>query len=218
MATRTLGDQTGSDKGGARRYRSPLRAQRAEETRAAVLAAAAEQFTAKGWTATGMRDIAASAGVATETLYSHFSSKRALFQAVIDVAVVGDEEPVAVAERPEFTALGTGSRSARIAAAAALITVIHGRTAAFAGVIREAAPGDEQIADVLDATRRRQRQDVEAGMTLIIGRSPTAVELDEVWALASPELYLLLVGVTAWTPERYERWMATTLARVLPRA
>lgn len=38
------------------------------------------------------------AGVATETLYSHFASKRALLQAVMDVAAVGDEQPVAVAE------------------------------------------------------------------------------------------------------------------------
>jgi AcrR family transcriptional regulator len=217
MVGRALDEKTGSAKAGARRYRSPLRAQRAEETRAAVLTAAAEQFAANGWAATGIRDIAARAGVATETIYTHFSSKRALFQAVVDVAVVGDEEPVAVAERPEFAALAAGSRAARIAAAAAFITAIHSRTAVFAGVIREAAAGDEQIAEVLEATRSRQRQDVGAGMTLILGRSPTIVELDEVWALTSPELYLLLVGVTAWSPEHYERWMATTLARVVPR-
>ena len=53
-----------------------------------------------------MREVAAEAGVATETLYVHFSSKRALLQAVVDVAVVGDAEPIAVAERPEFRADG----------------------------------------------------------------------------------------------------------------
>ena len=211
-------DDTGSAKGGTRRYRSPLRTKRAAETRAAVLAAAGDLFVANGWAATGMRDIAARAGVATETLYAHFSSKRAIFQAVVDVAVVGDEEPVAVAERPEFTALGVGAPAARVAAAAALVAAINGRTAAFAAVVREAAPGDAQIAGVLDATRRRQRRDVEAGLTLILGRRPTTVELDEVWALTSPELYLLLVGIAGWAPEQYERWMATTLTRALPLA
>lgn len=218
MAPRPSADDTGSVKGGTRRYRSPLRAKRATETRAALLAAAGDLFVANGWAATGMRDIAARAGVATETLYAHFSSKRAIFQAVVDVAVVGDEEPVAVAERPEFRALGVGPRAARVAAAAALVAAVNGRTAAFAAVVREAAPGDPQIAEVLDATRRRQRQDVEAGMTLILGRPPTTVELDEVWALTSPELYLLLVGVAGWAPEQYERWVATTLTRALPRA
>jgi AcrR family transcriptional regulator len=208
---------SGVDETTSRRYRSPLRARRAEQTRALVLDAAAEQFAANGWASTSMRDIAAHAGVSTETVYAHFSSKRALFQAAIDVAVVGDDQPLAVADRPEFAALGRGTRRERIAAAAALLTAVHRRTAVFAGVIREAAPGDEEIAEVLAATRRRQRQDVESGVTLIIGRPPTAVEIDEVWALASPELYLLLVDVAGWAPEQYEQWIATTLDRVVPR-
>ena len=199
-----------------RRYESPMRARRAQETRAAVMAAAAELFTINGWAGTGMRDVAKAAGVATETVYSHFSSKRMLLQAVIDVAVVGDDEQVAVAQRAEFAALGHGSRHERIAGAAALIRGANERTAAYAGVIREAAPGDEQIAEVLAATRARQRQDVEAGLALLIGRAPTTEETDEVWALMSPEVYLLLVDTAGWTPDAYEAWMATLLERTLP--
>src|SRR5215210_3714668 len=105
----------------SRRYDSPIRARRAQETRAALMTAAAELFTTKGWAASGMRDVAAAAGVATETVYSHFASKRALLQAVVDVAVVGDEQPLAVAERDEFAALGRGSRAKRMAATAALV-------------------------------------------------------------------------------------------------
>ncbi len=201
-----------------RRYESPMRAQRAQETRAAVMAAAAELFTTNGWAGTGMRDVAKAAGVATETVYSHFSSKRVLLQAVIDVAVVGDDEQVAVAQRDEFAALGRGPRPERIAGAAALIRGINERTAAYAGVIREAAPGDEQISEVLAATRARQRRDVEAGLTLLLGRAPTTVEADEVWALMSSELYLLLVDTAGWTPDAYEAWMATLLERTLPSA
>jgi len=199
-----------------RRYDSPMRARRAQETRAAVMAAAAGLFTTNGWAGTGMRDVAKAAGVATETVYSHFSSKRVLLQAVIDVAVVGDDEQVAVAQRDDFAALGQGSRAERIAGAAALIRGINERTAAYAGVIREAAPGDEQIAEVLAATRARQRRDVEAGLALLIGRAPTTVETDEVWALMSPEVYLLLVDTADWTPDAYEAWMASLLERTLP--
>ncbi len=201
-----------------RRYESPRRARQAQETRAAVMAAAGELFTTRGWAGTGMRDVAKAAGVATETVYAHFSSKRVLLQAVIDVAVVGDEEQVAVAERDEFAALGRGPRPERIAGAAALIRGINERTAAYLGVIREAAPGDEQIAEVLAATRAGQRRDVDAGLTLILGRPPTTVEADEVWALMSPELYLLLVDTAGWTPDGYEAWMATLLERTLPPA
>ena len=125
-----------------------------------------------------MREVAAAAGVATETLYAYFSSKRGLFQAVVDTAVVGDDRPVAVAERPEFAAMGTGRHADRTAAAARLVTAIHGRTAALAKVIREAAASDDEIAAFLRATRERQRRDVAAAAELIMGREATATERD----------------------------------------
>ena len=131
-----------------RAYRSPLRARRAAETRTALLLAANQLFTTSGWTGTGMRDVAALAGVATETVYTYFPSKRALFQAVVDVAVVGDDQPVALAERAEFAALGQGTRAERISAAAHVLTGVHVRTAAFAKVLREAAnsrPGNRRL-------------------------------------------------------------------------
>lgn len=212
MSTKATAPET------TRRYESPMRAQRAQETRAAVMAAAAELFTTRGWAGTGMRDVARAAGVATETVYSHFSSKRVLLQAVIDVAVVGDEEQVAVAERDEFATLGRGRRAERMAQAAALVRTIHERTASYAKVLREAAPGDEQIAEALAATRARQRQDIAAGAALLVGRPPSTEEVDELWALLSPEVYLLLVDEASWAPDAYERWVATMLDRVVPRS
>jgi len=201
-----------------RRYASPLRAKQAAETKTTLLRAATELFTTKGWANTGMRDVARGAGVAVETLYSHYSSKRTLFDAVVDHAVVGDDEPVAVAERTEFLAMGRGRRPDRIAAAAAVTAGIHGRTAPFAKLIREAAATDGEIAELLRATRERQRQDVGAGVGLILGRPPTDAERDGAWAIVSPEVYLLLVQESGWSMEQYETWLSTTLASVLPRS
>jgi AcrR family transcriptional regulator len=201
-----------------RQYRSPLRAQRAAETRAALLTAAEELFVTKGWTATGMREVATAAGVATETLYAHFSSKRALLRAVVDVAVVGDPEPVAVADRPEFTAMGRGRHADRTAAAGRLLAGIYSRSAPIARVIREAAASDDEMGDELRATRDRQRRDVEVALELMTGRQPTTSERDGVWALTSPEVYLLLVDESGWTPDQYATWMAETLERVVPRS
>ncbi len=201
-----------------RRYDSPLRAKRAEETRGAITTSATHLFTTKGWANTGMRDVAREAGVAVETLYSHYASKRKLLDAVIDHAVMGDDQPVAVADRPEFLAIGRGRRADRVAAAAALTAAVHDRTGPFAKLIREAATTDEEIAEVLRATRERQRQDIEAGVALVLGRAPTAEERDGVWAILSPEVYLLLVHESGWPLDQYERWLAETLTRVLPRA
>lgn len=202
---------------GTRRYDSTLRARRAAETRAALISAATELFTTSGWSNTGMRDVASRAGVAVETLYSHFSSKRKLFDAVVDHAVVGDDAPVAVADRPEFEAIGTGSRAARIAAAASLAAAINERTAPFARLVREAAHADPEIAEVLRATRERQRLDVAAGLALVLQRPPTDRERDGVWAVLSPEVFLLLVHESGWSTEQYQDWLTETLGRLVPR-
>jgi AcrR family transcriptional regulator len=165
-----------------------------------------------------MRDVASEAGVATETVYAYFPSKRALFQAVVDLAVVGDDQPIALAERAEFEVLGRGTREKRIKAAAQLLTGVHVRTAAFAKVLREAANSDEEIAGVLESTRERQRRDVTAAIKLIVGGEVGETDRDGVWALTSPEVYLLLVEVSGWSVDRYEAWMSEMLRRVVPRA
>ena len=201
-----------------RRYGSQLREQQAAATRQAVVEAALELFVANGWAATGMREVAASAGVAVETVYSHFSSKRGLLRAVADAGVVGDDAPIPLAQRAEFLVLGEGRRSARVRAAARLLTGVQVRTAAVAMLLRQAAPSDDEIAEMLRSTRASQRIDVARAMELVTGRVPTPSECDGVWAITSPEVYLLLVEESGWTPEQYEEWIAGVFERVLPRS
>jgi AcrR family transcriptional regulator len=70
------------------------RAQRRDQ----ILAAATKAFARNGFTATGLDDIAAEAGITRVLLYRHFDSKNALYQAALDrfCAVLGDHvaEPV----------------------------------------------------------------------------------------------------------------------------
>ena len=201
-----------------RPYRSRLREQRTAETREAVVEAARDLFMENGWAATGMREVAAAAGVALETVYSHFSSKRGVLRAVADIAVVGDDALVALAERPEFRAIGEGRRPARIRATANLVTSVQLRTAAVAKLLRRAASDDQEIAEMLESTRERQRRDVATALELVIGRAPTPPERDGIWAILSPEVYLLLVEESRWTPEQYKAWVTETLERVIPRS
>ena len=166
------------NRGGAtvgRRYRSPLREQQTAATRRAVVDAARELFVANGWAGTGMREVAAAAGVALETVYSHFSSKRGLLRAVADTAVVGDDASEPLAARAEFVAMGEGRRPARVRAAARLLAAVHARTAAIAKLLRQAAAADEEIAEMLQSTRERQRSDVASALELIVGRASDEV-------------------------------------------
>ena len=201
-----------------RRYRSQLREQQTAQTRLAVVQAAHELFVANGWAATGMREVATNAGVALETVYSHFSSKRGLLRAVADAALVGDDAPVPLAQRPEFLAMGHGRRRARIEAAARLVTAIQLRTGAVLKLLREGAAADAEIAEMLRAARDLQRQDVATALGLILSRPSTAAERDGVWAIVSPEVYVLLVEESGWVPEQYEVWVAATLEGVVPRS
>jgi AcrR family transcriptional regulator len=51
------------------------RAGRAAERRAAIVAAALDEFVARGFTATRLDDVAKRAGVAKGTIYLHFKDK-----------------------------------------------------------------------------------------------------------------------------------------------
>ena len=84
----------------SRPYRSPVRAERAARTRAAILAAAHVRFLADGYAATTVRSVAQAAGVSVPTIELAFGTKAALLKAAIDVAIAGDDEPVAVLDRP----------------------------------------------------------------------------------------------------------------------
>jgi hypothetical protein len=134
----------------------------------------------------------------------------------MDVAVVGDDAPIALADRPEFAAIAQGSRADRIAAAATLQTEVNQRTSGFAKALREAAPTDEVIAEMLRATRERNRRDIAAGAEGVMGRRPTQRERDGLWALLSVEVYLLLVEESGWSVKQYQAWVAETLEREIP--
>ena len=60
----------------------PTQAERRATTRAALLTAARELFTEKGFAGTGREEIAERAGVTRGALYHHFESKQAAFAAV----------------------------------------------------------------------------------------------------------------------------------------
>jgi len=63
--------------------RAGARAQRSAERRDAILAAALDEFAARGFAATRLDDVARRASVAKGTIYLHFADKEALFEELI---------------------------------------------------------------------------------------------------------------------------------------
>lgn len=72
-----------------------LQIERSERSRSAILEAALELFSHRGYGATSMRDIAGKSGVSTGSVYHHFADKEAIFLALL-------EQFKAVTERPDF--------------------------------------------------------------------------------------------------------------------
>jgi AcrR family transcriptional regulator len=72
-----------SSDGGAGRNAQSARAKRSAERRAAILAAALEEFSARGFAATRLDDVARRADVAKGTIYLHFADKETLFQELL---------------------------------------------------------------------------------------------------------------------------------------
>jgi AcrR family transcriptional regulator len=201
--------------GGRRAYRSPRRQQQAAETRTAVLEAATGLFGARGWAATGMRDVATAAGVSVETVYANFPSKAELLMAAIDVAVVGDGEPVPLAQRPEFAVLSAGSRADRIVAAARLITGINRRIGGLRRALGEAAGSDPALARKVVEAESRRRVNTQQGMELVTGRPIDDDERDTVWAVTGVDVFHLLTGTGGWSLRRYEEWVRRMLTTLL---
>src|SRR5215203_1943004 len=89
--------------GGQARPRTGRRLEKSAATREAILAAALDEFTARGFAAARLDDVARRAGVAKGTIYLHFADKETLFQELIRMElspVVGALENVSHADVP----------------------------------------------------------------------------------------------------------------------
>lgn len=176
-----------------RRYSSGLRRRQAEATRTEVLAAATTLFERSGWAGTTVAAIAKQAGVAVETVYSGFGSKKELLRRVVEVAVVGDATEVPLAEREVFTDLGVGTGAERVEAGIAMLAEIQARVSRLWRTVSEAAASDDEIDGWRVQWEEARRVDVRRSVELILGHELDDVALDLCWALFSHESYALLV-------------------------
>lgn len=177
--------------------------------------AAHELFSRNGWAGTGMRDVASRAGVSVETVYSVAGSKLDLLERVIDISAVGDDESVGLAERAVFRAMGEGTRRARLEAASRMVAVQFARGAALLRALDQASTGNAELTAKHRELRMRMRRSAEDALGLILGHAPSADLVDAIWALGSPDVYLLLVETADWSPEKYQEAMAQWFGALL---
>ena len=207
-----------------RGYSSPLRRAQAGTTRAAVLAAARELFLAQGYGATTVEQIATRAGVSKPTVFTAVGNKQELLKVVRDVAMAGDDEPVALSERPTAEAMRAEPDQDRaVALAAAAMTGVARRYAGVDEVLRGAAAAGEEGPRALWAASEAQRlTGARIWMTALAAKRPPPegfdldAAIDELWLYMAPDQYARLAA-RGWDDARIEAWLAARIHDLLRR-
>lgn len=177
---------------------------------------AGRRLLAKGtYSAVTMREVAAEAGVAYQTVYAIFGNKLRLAQAIVEAGWPHVAEALSLAEE--------GRRSddpgVWLRIAAQISRRIHELCADLPRFMRES--GDPTLRERYASGERERYHQLEEVRTLVerSGRLRTSLTAGEahavLWALTGPDWYCLLVFERGWTPERYEEWLAESLTELL---
>lgn len=194
-----------------------LRQAQVAHTEQRILTAATELFLSDGYVATTLEAVAKCAKVGARTVYVRFGTKAALFKRVIDVAIVGDTQPIDVLGRDWMrTALTAPTAAERIAASAAAGRQIMERAGALFAVAQQAAAIEPLIAGYWQQGRRQTRYAYAvlwnrmADDGLLDPSIDVARLIDTTTILAAAETYLLITRLTGWDLDTYQDWLAAT--------
>lgn len=177
---------------------------------------------ARGYAATTIDAIAARADVSPETIYATFRNKRSLLSDLVDVSIAGDDAPVPILERPwvqEMRDEPDVGRRLRILARNG--RAMLERWADVADVLRGAAAADPEVAALWEDNKAQRFTGQQALFRVVADGTRLRQGLtresatDVLFAVGSPEVYRLLVVDRGWSGDRFERWYADALARLL---
>ena len=206
-----------------RQYRSGLRSEQTALGRRRILDAAGALFSEHGYLGTTIAQIAATAGVSTQSVYNMAGGKAELLKAVYDAAVAGDDEPVPVAQRPLIQAMiaAPDPREA-LALYAQLGREIAQRTHRLVTVVlAQAATGDAVLGEFAGLIEAQRAAGTAATARHLAGRFELRAGVSEqaaadiLWTLTAPDVTERLVIKRNWPWETYERWLADTMAGAL---
>jgi AcrR family transcriptional regulator len=198
------------------------RAEQARATRRRIVAAASAQFVAHGYGATLLDQVAEQAGVAVQTVYFHFGNKRTLLKEALDVAAVGDDDPVPLLDRPWVKEIQQETDPVRIIALwLATGRVILDRIAPLMRVVRGATGTDPEVAAQWDTNQAQTRMAHGFLAELLARRGALKPGLDVeqardiAFVIGNAETYLQFTDVCEWTPDEWQQRTAAVLTAAL---
>ena len=205
-----------------RAYNSGRRQEQARQTRLQIVGAAHDLFIERGYAGATIEAIALKAGVAVETVYASFGNKRAILSKIIDISIVGDDEPIPLSQRqgPQAVQNETDQRR-QIELFVNDMYVIMGRAAPILDIMRVAAKTEPDISEMLQNILNARVQGMMIFVRSLLKNGPLREGLtpeeaaETVWMLTSGEAYLMFTVNRAWTEGKYKKWLAGALERLL---
>jgi TetR/AcrR family transcriptional regulator of autoinduction and epiphytic fitness len=205
-----------------RSYDSSHRKQQARLTRLQIIEAARKLFITRGYSGATMEAIAQDAGVAVETVYASFGSKSAILSRLVGVSLVGDDEPIPLLQREgPIAVMGERDQKRQVLMFSNDMAEIMKRVAPLFEVMRAAAKSEPEIAELLRKMLAERAEAMKVFIKALLRNGPLQGGLtvedaaDTVWAITSAELYTLLVIDRGWSIEKYSKWLAKALSKLI---
>jgi AcrR family transcriptional regulator len=205
-----------------RKYDSTRRQAQARQTRLQIAEAARSLFMERGYGGTTIEAIAEKAGVAPETVYASFKNKRNVLSFLFDISIGGDDEDIRLLDRPDPQAvLKETDQRRQLNLFARDITGILHRAAPIFEILRIAAKTEPEIAELVQRLLRERMANMSRVAKSVAANGPLRQGLNRtraaelIWAMTSPELYLLFNRDRGWTDQEYAQWLTDTLIRLL---
>lgn len=195
-----------------RPYHSPLREERARQTRHTVLRAARRLFERQGFAATTIKDIAQEASVSEPTVYSTFGSKAALVTGLLEQ----------LEQDAEFQQEETSPDNPEQAFAAWLdahVRIFEGGRSLLRVMMQ--ALGEPEVEQLSEEGDRHRRRALEHLISLFADAKRLRPDLDletatdQAWAISSVAVYLDLTDRCLWTTAQYRNWLRTSLYELI---
>jgi AcrR family transcriptional regulator len=205
-----------------KRYASQVRDEQARRTRRAIVTAAHDLFLAQGYAATTIDGIAEAAHVSRRTVFNSVGGKVALLKLALDWAIVGDDEPIALIDRPAIKAiLAEPDPPKALMLWVQTVTDVAARTALLGEVLIAAADIDQAAAQLLAEASGNRMLGATLFIRYLASLDGLAVGITEqraaelCWALTDGHLYRLLVAQRSWSTADFGRWLYDSLATAL---
>lgn len=195
------------------------RRERAQATRRRMVEAAYDLFAERGYNVP-LAEVAERAGVAVQTVYFTFHNKATLMSAVLTLAVLGDDLPLAPHQRPWFDRLKAEPDPRK-----ALRHMVDGttdifrRVAPLLGIFQTADPELSLLWERSEKLRLEGYRSPVMQTLATKGRLRRGLDLDAaadiLFVLLSPSVYREMVIQRSWAEDRWRKWIAELIAGAL---